>query len=306
MGGSGGRGYFSSDPRRVERELEASQQATDAQEYEAYCNQALQSLLAEFNNRDSEAIARRLDQLKALLSEELEGTIELRFGGSVAKHTFVDGLSDVDSLVLINKSDLLGRTPQEVKTFFADQLKAGLRNVATVTEGSLAVTVQFDDLQIQLLPALKTKDGYKIASPQGRWAEINPQEFSRALTRLNEATAGKLVPVIKLAKAVVGSLPERQRLIGYHVEALALEVFQGYGGSRTYKDMLHYFFAEASSRIDTPLRDVTGQSAHIDEYLGAATSLERRLVGDALDRIARRIRNADAAQSVEQITALFD
>jgi len=44
----------------------------------------------------------------------------------------------------------------------------------------------------------------------------------------------------------------------------------------------------------------------VDDYLGGAGSLERRLVGDALDRVARRIRNADSAQSVEQITALFE
>jgi hypothetical protein len=305
MGGSGGRGYFSSDPRRIERELQASQQATDVQEYQATCNQALQSLLAEFNNRDTDAIARRLDQIRAILSDDLEGTVDLRFGGSVAKHTFVDGISDVDSLVLINKSELAALTPVEVKRYFADQLRAGLRDV-TVTEGDLAVTVQFEDLQIQLLPALKTEGGYKIASPQGGWADIRPQEFSHALTRLNETNGSKLVPVIKLAKAVVGTLPERQRLKGYHVEALALEIFRGYSGGQSYKDMLHYFLAEASPRANMPLRDTTGQSAHVDDYLGGANSLERRLVADALDRLARRMRNADAAQSVDQITALFE
>src|SRR5947208_2956180 len=169
MGGSGG-GYFSIDPKKVDRQLEQSQAGTDAQEYEAEANRALQELLVEYNNRDNAAISRYLDKIREVLNEELEGTIDLRFGGSVAKHTYVDGLSDVDSLVLINKSELLGFDPKELVSGFADQLRARLQNV-TVKEGELAVTVDFGDLQIQLLPAIKTATGYKIPNPRGAWAE---------------------------------------------------------------------------------------------------------------------------------------
>ena len=306
MGGSGGRGYFSSDPRKVERELEASRETTEDQEYQAASNQALQSLLTEFNNRNADAIGRRLDQVKDALSQDIEGTIDLRFGGSVAKHTFVDGLSDVDSLVLLNKSDLVDLTPAEVKKYFAEQLQAHFPD-AQVTEGRLAVTVRFDDIEIQLLPALRTSQGYRIPNATGPgWADVRPQGFTHTLTNVNAANGSKVVPVIKLAKAILGNLPERQQLTGYHVEALAVQAFREYKGQLAFKDMLHHFFAEASSYVRTPFRDPTGQSEHVDDYLGGTGSLERRLVGDALDRIARRIRNADSAQSVEQITALFE
>jgi len=305
MGGSGGRGYFSSDPKKVAQELQASQDTTDAQEFDALCNQTLQSYLAEFNSRDAEEISRRLEQIKEILSEDIEGTIDLRFGGSVAKHTFVNGLSDVDSLVLINKSDLADLTPDQAKEFFLARLKGGLPD-ATVTQGDLAVTIDFGDLQIQLLPALKTRGGYRIANPDGGWSDIRPQEFTRALTASNEHNGFKLVPTIKLAKAIVDNLPDRQRLKSYHVEALAIEAFGDYKGSQNYKDMLLHFFSEASSRVGQPLKDPTGQSAHLDEYLGPTGSLERRLVADALDRVARRIKNADIARSLDQIKGLFD
>ncbi|SRR6266550_3477813 len=306
MGGTGGRGYFSSDPKRVERELEASRESTEDQEYQAACNQALQSLLTDFNNRNADAIGRRLEQIKSALSEDIEGTIDLRFGGSVAKHTFVDGLSDVDSLVLLNKSDLVDLSPAEVKRYFAEQLESHFRD-AHVSEGDLAVTVRFDDVEIQLLPALKSSQGYRIPSTTGPgWADVRPRDFTGALTDVNAANGGKVVPVIKLAKAILWNLPERQHLKGYHTEALAVEAFRNYKGRQALKDMLHHFFTEASSRVRTPFRDPTGQSEHVDDYLGGTGSLERRLVGDALDRIARRIRNADSAQSVQQITALFE
>src|SRR4051812_32939467 len=117
MGGSGG-GYFRVDPRKVDSELEASERGTEGLEYEAEANRALQELLIDYNNRDNDAISRYLDKIRGVLNEELEGTIDLRFGGSVAKHTYVDGLSDVDSLVLINKSELLGLGPKELISTF--------------------------------------------------------------------------------------------------------------------------------------------------------------------------------------------
>src|SRR2546423_4393145 len=144
MGGSGGGGgYFSSDPRRVAKEVQTSHEASDAQEFEAQSNQGLQELLTQFNNRNNEAISRHLQEIKDVLSEDIEGTLDTRFGGSVAKHTFVDGLSDVDSLVLLNKSELSDQTPEAVKAFFADQLADNVRG-ATVKEGALAVTVDFE------------------------------------------------------------------------------------------------------------------------------------------------------------------
>jgi len=307
MGGSGGSGYFARDPKKAARDLEASQGSSDDQEYQAASNQALQALLKDVNDRDADAIGRRLDEIKTALNEDLEGTLDLRFGGSVAKHTFVDGLSDVDSLVLLNKSELADLNPVQVKKYFAERLQAEFGDQAEVAEGQLAVTLRFDDVEIQLLPAVKTAEGYRIASADSSgWAHITPRDFTISLTSLNAAHGAKVVPVIKLAKAILGVMPERQRLSGYHTEALAVEVFRGYRGPQSLKDMLHYFFSEASSLVRVPIPDATGQSGHVDAYLGRTGSLERRLLSDTLDRVARRIRNADAARSVDEVTALFE
>lgn len=104
---------------------------------------------------------------------------------------------------------------------------------------------------------------------------------------------------MKLAKAIVSQLPEQQRLSGYHAEALAINVFRGYDGPRTPKAMLRYFFDKAQDHVKSPIKDSTGQSVRVDEYLGPENSLERRIVADALGRVARRLANADGAQSLE-------
>jgi len=109
---------------------------------------------------------------------------------------------------------------------------------------------------------------------------------------------GKLVPTIKLAKAIIAKLPEQRQLTGYHTEVLAVSIFDGYAGPKTTKAMLGYFFDKLPTAVRTPRRDVTGQSSYLDDYLGASDSAERRVTADAIDRVARTIRNADGAQSV--------
>jgi hypothetical protein len=306
MGGAGGGGYFSSNPRKALRELLAAQRQTENQEYEAESNNALQTHLAYINNRDVDAINRRLDVIKQALQEELDGTIDLRFGGSVAKHTYVDGLSDVDSLVLLDKCELASASPSEAKGYLARRLREELVG-ATISEGRLAVTVQFPDVEIQLLPAVSCKGTVQIADSKGdEWADIKPREFARVLSRANEQVGGKVVPVIKLAKAIIANLPENQQISGYHAESLAVKIFDGYQGSQAYKDMLKYFFEEGASQVGSPIRDRTGQSVHVDTYLGRENSLQRRIIADAFARIGRRMSNADATGSTDQWLALFE
>jgi hypothetical protein len=126
------------------------------------------------------------------------------------------------------------------------------------------------------------------------------------LSRVNDEQAGKVVPVIKLAKAIVANLPDSNRISGYHAESLAVKIFRAYTGPHDFKTMLRHYFEQAAIHSRTPIKDSTGQSVHVDDYLGKENSLERRIVSDAFSRVARRMANADLIQSVEQWTNLFD
>ncbi len=50
--------------------------------------------------------------------------------------------------------------------------------------------------------------------------------FQQALTKRNQQCGGKLVPTIKLAKAINGQLPANQALSGYHMESLAIKLVE--------------------------------------------------------------------------------
>jgi len=306
MGGGGG-GIFGGgySPDRFKKIIQASREKTHDEELETTVNSMITERVSDVE-RDADTTRERLDDIKEKIQEEDIGTIEMRFGGSVMKHTYVDGLSDVDVLVIINKSDLSDSTPREVLDYIKTRLeKSGLRNVDNIRVGNLAVTVTFNDgEEIQLLPAIKKGDGYMIPAQKGdNWSNIiRPDRFATKLKEVNQSCKGKVYPVIKIVKTINSRLPEDQKLSGYHIESIAIEVFENYpeSNAKTPKVMLRYFFENAKAVIKTPIKDKTNQSLHVDDDLGPENSPQRLRIGYSLDRIGRMMRNADEIRSTEE------
>jgi hypothetical protein len=307
MAGSGG-GFFSGNvsPAELVRRTRQAQESARDDNFETQVNTLLASELAQYNDRDIVGTNAILETFKSDLKDEIEGTVDLLFGGSIARHTYVDGLSDVDALVLLNRSEIAGKQPDDLKEVFANCLRARYGDDA-VDVGTLAVTLNLHDRSIQLLPGIRDGNGFKIANSNGQgWSRITPREFAQSLTRANTRMNDKLVPCIKLAKAIITKLPEQRRITGYHAESLAIKVFKQYDGPKTTKAMLRHFFEQAAVHVRQPITDSSGQSVHVDEYLGPGNSPQRRIIGDAMGRIARRIKNADGSRSVDRWRELFE
>jgi hypothetical protein len=267
----------------------------------------LTGLLARVNGRDVQLVRSRLESLKDSLSEVLDGTFDQFFGGSVAKRTYVDGLSDIDCLMVINDTELEGKSPQQTLEKVEGILKESLGEEAQVSHGTMAVTVEYrDGMVIQLLPAIETGGPhFHVPSQDNSWSKINPVAFQAELTKRNQQCEGKLIPTIKLAKVIVGQLPASQALSGYHMESLAIAAFRDYDGERTTRAMLPVFFERAKDLVLSPIKDRSGQSIYVDEYLGPANSEERQVASYLLGRIGRRMKNATASASIAQWQALF-
>lgn len=307
MGGSGGGGGFfgGADPEEVRKGLEQAIKETARKALEIGLDKEIGRLLAFYNDRDRQKIAEYLADIEECASDTIEGTETILFGGSVAKHTYIDGVSDVDSLLLVNREDLTGYTPGDILEELASSLRAALpkERVPDIRTGDLAITVTYaDGTEIQVLPAARTSSGFVIPDDKGaRWRQINPKEFSSDLTNANAKLGRALIPTIKLAKSVISGLPESLKLSGYHVEALALKAFAGYTGKQSYPEMLMHFFRTASELVQRPTPDITGQSKFIDEDLGPARSTARRSASAALSRIARRLENATTVEEWKSI-----
>jgi predicted nucleotidyltransferase len=305
-GGGGGSGatYFPSKPSKLQHLIRETHERTEQQRSEADINLYLQQLLAKLTDRDPEKTKTYLDEIVSVLHDYQE-VDRLLFGGSVAKHTYVDGLSDVDALVVLNRDDLQGKSPQEVLNIFFDSLQGELTRdkVKDLKQGRLGVTVDYEDgTEIQLLPAIKRGKEILIADSNGAdWKSINPKVFQRELSKANERLNRALVPTIKIMKSTLSGLPDEVRPSGYHIEALCLDLTKGYKGPKTPKSLLQHVMLGAASRVLKPITDVTNQSRYVDEYLGKPNSEQRVRLSRELAGISRRINAATTADRWNEI-----
>ena len=305
MGGSGGTGsYFSArDAKTLE---EQARRRLEQSRLDSTVNSLLQHELTGINDRDTDLTNERLESIEQALGSRIGEVERLLFGGSVAKHTFVNGLSDIDALVEIAEEGISQRSPDEVKGNFATTLKQALPqgDVEEIRQGRMAVTVKYlDGTEIQLLPAIRVGDELAVSSWDSKsWMSIRPGNFARSLTTRNQSHGGAVIPAIKVAKAIFANKLGDDGPSGYHVEALAVEAFQGYSGSKTPKAMATHVVRSASERVLRPIPDITGQSRYVDESLGEGNSGPRRALSRRLGGLARTMENT---QSIEDWQGLI-
>lgn len=304
MGGSGGSfpKYF--DHQQVDDAVQRSIEDTKRADYEGKISAMLSDLLVQANETDVEKINARLDEIKNILEKEIEGgPIRLNKEGSVKKHTYVNGLSDIDALVILNDTELADKNPKQVQKYFLNIIQEKISGIKKIELGKLAVTIDFaDGMTIQLLPAIKTKTGVKIPASSGNeWSNIvNPQKFAEKLTSINTALNGKAVPAIKIVKVINDKFPEKRQMSGYHIESLAIKAFNTFKGSDiTTKNLVEHFFKEAKDLVRAPVKDKTGQSIHVDDDLGPRNSETRKGISYQLEFTYRKIKEADRAASAE-------
>ena len=234
MGGGGGE-IIPTTTEALQRKIEKTREA-ERERLDSDVNRFLQNVLIKFNDRDTENTRARLSEISELLGEDVD-IQALLFGGSVAKHTYVDGLSDVDALVILERRATEGASPQAILDQFHESLHVNLprKEVKSILKGTLAVTVRYrDGNEVQLLPAIRARDVISIPNADASgWNSTSPEIFQRKISRENERLNSSLVPTIKLVKSLVADLPKQQQITGYHVEALALDAARRHRGPMT-------------------------------------------------------------------------
>ena len=297
MSGSSGGGYAGRPRRPTQRDL------TDEE-----ITGCLRSQLREYNDRDVEAIGRHLRGLRDALEITDDDVVRTLFGGSVSKHTYVAGLSDVDALAIVNDSSLSGQPPADVIKLMKERIIRRFPRT-TVTTGDLAVTVKFSDgVEIQLLPAIRTKSGVRIASPgTNTWSNVvRPERFAQKLTQVNKANRGEVIPAIKLTKGLMSHTvrSDNDKLSGYHLESLAIDAFRNYGGPYDLKSTVNHFTQFSSKAVLKPITDPTGQSRHVDGYLGPANSPSRQRASNVLKQMQRSLDRCKTRGDIDNLFGL--
>ena len=268
-------------------------------------NSYLRKRLKEANARNSEAIRRHVRGLRKALEREGD-VIRPLFGGSFSKNTYVNGISDVDILMTINDSSLSGQPPNAVIRKMADMISQRMPHTK-LRKGAMAVTVTYSDgYEIQVLPAIRAKSGIRIAERgSNKWSNVvNIKGFLLKLTEVNKANDRKVVPAIKLTKAMADQLVQRteDKLSGYHIESLAIDAFEDYRGNTDSKSMVIHLAKFSAKAVLEPIKDSTGQSRYVDEYLGPPNSTKRKQAADTFKTMQKRL---NGCKSTEDLDKLF-
>ena len=231
----------------------------------------------EFESADREYL---IFPLPLRRKHEDNHAVQTKFGGAVQKGTYVTSLSDVDVLQIVNQSLLKNKPPSKVISYVRDTIKGCLHN-NPVNKCKLSVTVSYaDSTEIQILPAIRTTDGFRLAEPGcTKWSNVvHPERFAERLIKVNYARGGRVVPAIKLAKARADCFikdPSR-KIPEYHMESLAINAFTGYEGGLDSRSMLVHFLGHSMKAVMSPFKDSKGQSRFVDEYFGLVGSGPRR------------------------------
>src|SRR5438874_1171272 len=118
MGGGGGGGNYNLNPGEIARLRDEARARLDRSRLDSDVNSLLQHSLVDLNDRDKEEAASRLEQIQKSLGGTTLDVDRVVFGGSVAKHTYVDGLSDIDALVVLDPGAIGSDTPEEMRDAF--------------------------------------------------------------------------------------------------------------------------------------------------------------------------------------------
>ena len=269
-------------------------------------NQYCEALLVHYNRRNTQATRRHIEGLCNMLRQRSNIVVQMMFGGSVRRGTFVNGLSDVDVLLITNQSSLANFPPASAIEHVKNTIESMVpRN--SVSSGRLAVTVGYSDgTEIQVLPAIRTTNGIRIAEPGSTtWSNVvQPEKFAGKLSEVNNARGGRVVPTIKLAKGIADCYIRRpsRKIKGYHMESLAIEAFRDYNGPLDPKAMLIDFFGNSIRAVMDPIVDSTGQSRYVDEYLGSANSRLRQRVSTYFGEMRAKVRRC---RTKAQFDSLF-
>lgn len=270
-------------------------------------NEQCEKLLARYNNRNVERVAKRLDVICDSLRRKGYRTVQTKLGGSVKKGTFVSGISDIDVLLFVNQTPLANQSPSKSIKHVKQVIKKRMPQ-NEVSAGKLAVTVNYSNgMEIQLLPALRAKSGgFRIAEfGSTKWSNIViPDNFAKRLTKINVAKGGRVLPVIKLTKAMADCLMTNKdyKISGYHMESLAVESFNDYNGPPDTRSMLIYFLRYSARAVLTPIPDPTGQTKYADQSLGKPNSRERNAASSRLGQMRSYV---ESCKTRDEFNKLF-
>lgn len=163
-----------------------------------------------------------------------------------------------------------------------------------ISRDGQAVTIQFTDFFVDVVPAFKRQGGGFLIpdSIQKTWIATDPKKHVDVWAEANKKHGFKLVPIIKMVKA--WNKLHSELLRSFSLEALILQTLSNVNIS-DYPSGVRYFFDKARTQIRSGVYDPAGYGGNVVSYLDTYEK-----VNQVVTRLESAYQRAIDAEGYEQ------
>jgi hypothetical protein len=249
-------------------------------------------------------VANRQQNLRGYLDEELK-IADSFLTGSYRRGTMIAPLSraDIDILFVLDPSHF----QDGGQASLLDKVRRILRKIypdtSEISRNGQAVTVQFTDFKVDVVPSFnRSGGGYIIAdSILGRWIATDPKKHVQIWQAANQEHNCNLNPLSKMIKGWnrMHSRPFRT----FHLEMLILQIMSGVTIS-SFPLAVGYVFDQARTLARYPVLDPAGYGGDVGAYLNNQAKLDAAL--SRLETAYRRAVEAIEYEEADKVTDAYD
>lgn len=221
----------------------------------------------EITELQQSTVSTRQQNVRKAVENEFD-VLDSFLTGSYSRHTMIAPLkeADIDVFVVLDRS----YHREDGQANLLDKLKRVLKktypNTPDISRNGQAVTIQFTDFVVDVVPAFYRKGGgYLIPNSVGQtWIATDPQKHIAIMSSANKAHNGDLVPLIKMIKAWNRNID--RYFNSFHLEVLALQILEGVTIS-DFPSGMRYFFDKGRNLISKKNPDPASYGGDVGYYL---------------------------------------
>lgn len=220
-------------------------------------------------------ISTRQQNVRKAVEEDME-VLSSFLTGSYSRHTMIAPLkkSDIDVFMVLNPSyyyDLDG--PASLLDKVKRVLKKTYPNTPDISRNGQAVTIQFTDFMVDVVPGFDRKGGgYLIPnSITEKWIPTDPKKHVEIIASANSIHNDNLVPLIKMVKGWNKNI--NTYFQSFHLEVLSLLILDNVKISN-FPSGMRYFFDKGRNLISKKNPDPAGYGEDVGVYINTQEKIQ--------------------------------
>ena len=226
----------------------------------------------EITNLQAATVSTRQQSVRAAVENGLD-VLDSFLSGSYSRQTLIAPLkqADIDIIVVLDPKHFHNYNGQNGgQAGLLDLLKGVLKktypNTPDISRNGQAVTIQFTDFVVDVVPAFNRQDGgYLIPnSITQAWLSTDPKKHVQIWSAANQSHNGDLVPLIKMLKA--WNRMTSTFLQSFHLETMALQILNNVTIS-DFPSGTRYVFDKSRDYVTKKNPDPAGYGDDVGGYL---------------------------------------